>query len=443
MTDIVLLGADGLALSRTHLDYVYQGRMMLAAVQPFGSDGQLTPPYAFEYDPTPLPEVNSRSIDHWGFYNGAGNDTLLPEYLHRLGDGVFVHFPAADREPDFDHARASVLKKITYPTGGSTELEYELNEYRYIGPQIVASQLQFHSEPRSAAFSVSGNPDNYDLVEAEQTITISAMESTVMVTACVNGTTRATLAGSFNLPQIKLLKPDGTVVRSWQLEIGDPYQQPPYIQQLPCQMLSLKPGTYKIRGRARKFSSQALGADTITLGLTWSETVADDPVLRKKAGGLAGLRSFTYTSAAGRGARLPRQRPPRAVAQTRPARGALELAGRAAHALGAGYDRRGERHAREAVRVRTRHAPGQAAGGHRRPGRRVALRRLSASRECHDPQRACVDRSRLRIWLSKSHHHHALLQRRPDGHDRPGAERHAHPQHRFGPTTHHLEDLCP
>lgn len=56
--------------------------------------------------------------DHWGYYTGVHVDTLDE------------HF----REPDFFYAKLGSLKEIQYPTGGTTEFEYELNNYgSYLG----------------------------------------------------------------------------------------------------------------------------------------------------------------------------------------------------------------------------------------------------------------------------------------------------------------------
>ena len=59
------------------------------------------------------------SIDCWNYYNGATNTTLLPQF-------------GANRNPDLASTRTGAMKKIIYPTGGTTEFEYELNEFGYV-----------------------------------------------------------------------------------------------------------------------------------------------------------------------------------------------------------------------------------------------------------------------------------------------------------------------
>jgi YD repeat-containing protein len=307
LDDIVLLGASGQTLSSYRLDYTYQGRLMLASIQPRGADGQTTPAYQFAYNPKTLPPVNSKAIDHWGFYNGVNNGTLLPEYVHRLMGNVFVYFPGADRKPKLEFTQAAALEKITYPTGGSVELTYELNEYSYVGAQSVASQQEYVQHPESVALTATGNLGNSNWVEVEKSFSVESMENSVFATVFVNGSTWATFAGHLYLPQAQILRADGTLVASFSLQVGEASQPPPYVQQLPSRYLLLAPGDYKLKAKARKYMS-GQGTDSITVQVYWTETELSDPVLRKPAGGLrvkqirskdvngtvASLRTYSY-----------------------------------------------------------------------------------------------------------------------------------------------------
>lgn len=65
--------------------------------------------------------VPSAGIDFWGYYNGKENESLIlypTQYQSSL----------PDRNPDVAYARLGSLKKIVYPTGGSEEFEYQLND---------------------------------------------------------------------------------------------------------------------------------------------------------------------------------------------------------------------------------------------------------------------------------------------------------------------------
>ncbi len=86
--------------------------------------------YSFAYnDQYDLPSRKSLAQDHWGLYNGASNEsngingqgTLIP------ADAAFSvpGFDGANRNPSFSRAITGTLKKITYPTGGTTEFHFE------------------------------------------------------------------------------------------------------------------------------------------------------------------------------------------------------------------------------------------------------------------------------------------------------------------------------
>ena len=89
--------------------------------------GESSEVYAFEYDPIALPPVNSTGIDLWGYYNGSSSvGPLLPS--------------ERSREINATYTQASILKKITYPTGGSTAFSYKVNPQRWSGLRIQKMQ---------------------------------------------------------------------------------------------------------------------------------------------------------------------------------------------------------------------------------------------------------------------------------------------------------------
>lgn len=88
--------------------------------------------YSFEYFGGRLPSFDSFNQDHWGFYNGSGNSSLVPDItgipeLQEWDDDPYGG--GADREPSFYSIITSSLKKIVYPTGGATEFIFSPNEY--------------------------------------------------------------------------------------------------------------------------------------------------------------------------------------------------------------------------------------------------------------------------------------------------------------------------
>lgn|GEM_PF-2627299 len=85
--------------------------------------------WEFDYNTSytlPNPTVNSNEVDHWGFFNGrSGNSSLIPDYQV----GTFS-YDGANRQPEDQKILTGTLTKVTYPTGGSTEFEYEIDQYR-------------------------------------------------------------------------------------------------------------------------------------------------------------------------------------------------------------------------------------------------------------------------------------------------------------------------
>ena len=100
-------------------------RLVLMDVQEIGNDNSVLPPYSFEYNIVGqgLPSRRSFSQDHWGYYNGKANNTLVPAIIFNQ-----ELLTGADRKPDFLSAIQGTLSKINFPTGGSKSFVYELNE---------------------------------------------------------------------------------------------------------------------------------------------------------------------------------------------------------------------------------------------------------------------------------------------------------------------------
>lgn len=88
--------------------------------------------FSFEYDDiNALPARLSNARDHWGYFNGADNTSPFPETFWEYDYMGRLAFPGynANREPNNAYAKKGLLKKIIYPTGGSSEFSYEGNTY--------------------------------------------------------------------------------------------------------------------------------------------------------------------------------------------------------------------------------------------------------------------------------------------------------------------------
>lgn len=108
-------------------------RLFLDKIQEAGKS-----PYKLEYDILPnqnLPVPSTCAVDFWGFYNGKlSNDApaygfrqLIPQStVDANHDQTFI---SDIRNSNFNFAKIGMLKKITYPTGGYSDFEYEPHTY--------------------------------------------------------------------------------------------------------------------------------------------------------------------------------------------------------------------------------------------------------------------------------------------------------------------------
>ncbi|MEJ0105015.1 MAG: hypothetical protein WDO19_21780 [Bacteroidota bacterium] len=109
-------------------------RLRLDSIREQSCDGTvIINPYKFEYSGNFLPRRISFAQDHWGFYNGATNNTgLIPTYTIN----TFTFKYGANRDAKWPEMLSGTLTKITYPTGGNSSFEFEahtthVNTVRY------------------------------------------------------------------------------------------------------------------------------------------------------------------------------------------------------------------------------------------------------------------------------------------------------------------------
>jgi YD repeat-containing protein len=112
-------------------------KLKLNKVQVYGTNTATPQEYIFEYhtdtfsgDETVTPNTVF-ALDYWGFYNSkTANSSLIPAQSFA---GIVATSPIivgnADRNVDTTYLREGVLKKITYPTGGFSNFDYEAHQY--------------------------------------------------------------------------------------------------------------------------------------------------------------------------------------------------------------------------------------------------------------------------------------------------------------------------
>ena len=100
-------------------------------------------PYSFTYyegSTNDLPSKTSFARDHWGYYNGkSSNTSLIPEFLSspsidQVASSLGIQGP--QRNADKNYTQAWSLATIQYPTGGSTEFEYESHDFDEVQSQV-------------------------------------------------------------------------------------------------------------------------------------------------------------------------------------------------------------------------------------------------------------------------------------------------------------------
>ena len=96
--------------------------------------------YVFDYNPTRLPNYQSRETDLWGFYNGIYYGSARNQDQESLR-----------RTTDTEKSQAEILTGIYYPTGGRTELFYEGHTYSSVMKQLPMSLVN-----RTSTLSAGG-----------------------------------------------------------------------------------------------------------------------------------------------------------------------------------------------------------------------------------------------------------------------------------------------
>ncbi|MDJ1493703.1 hypothetical protein QNI19_12240 [Cytophagaceae bacterium DM2B3-1] len=133
--------------------------LMLNAIKQYDNSGSyMEPGTKYTYFPGILHHGRSSfSRDHWGYFNDADNKSLIPpNSLYKL-DG-------ANRESDLNSTEIGALKRVTYPTGGYSEYEYELNTYSNTGSVKQTNTVTY-------GVSVVGEANN--TVRSTQTFTLT------------------------------------------------------------------------------------------------------------------------------------------------------------------------------------------------------------------------------------------------------------------------------
>jgi YD repeat-containing protein len=83
--------------------------------------------HEFVYSDISLPSKMSTAQDYYGYYNGFGNNDLIP--IHFMTNPEVEIIGSSNREVNPNKNQAGILKEIHYPTKGWTKFNYETNQF--------------------------------------------------------------------------------------------------------------------------------------------------------------------------------------------------------------------------------------------------------------------------------------------------------------------------
>lgn len=113
-------------------------RLKLNSVQITDDTGVKIQEYKFDYHTDYFSwntNISSSARDVWGYYNGATSNTnLIPstEIEVQLAPSAYQTLQiggAFNRNANLSYTREGVIKRVTFPTGGYSEFEFELHKY--------------------------------------------------------------------------------------------------------------------------------------------------------------------------------------------------------------------------------------------------------------------------------------------------------------------------
>jgi hypothetical protein len=148
-----------------------QYRLRLDSMQESSCDVSLkVPPYKFSYFSELVPRKISFGIDHWGFSNGVtNNQTPIPTYYVTANTTSYLEtVVGANRDPAWPAMRGGALQQITYPTGGTTVLNFESND-TYVTYNAYARTFEalysvgYGNAHTTSSFTTDNSGNTYEL----------------------------------------------------------------------------------------------------------------------------------------------------------------------------------------------------------------------------------------------------------------------------------------
>lgn len=246
-------------------------RATLKKITPFNGSSEIKmPPYQFEYD-IPLPDRLSAEIDHWGYYNNnPGPNGLAPSLIpHELFPEKlesFYELPGGNRDTDSTRVLAGSLKKIIYPTGGSTVFQMEPNQAysNWLDQKFTTTVPGPDKENKNtSAYVATGDPYGSDYA----TISYNGLLN-VMTNFKITAPTSGTCTGSGCKVFLEVYTPTGNLLTSKDF----PYSNTDGVSGT-FSLTNMVKGNYKF-----VFYTVGLQGFATYVNVEWVETIEPKPV---------------------------------------------------------------------------------------------------------------------------------------------------------------------
>jgi RHS repeat-associated protein len=181
-------------------------------------DEKEKPPYTFQYEGdddglgNALPNRFTNAVDHWGFYNGAtanDNNSFNVPQTFQTSCAVNNFSVRETNQTNESFAKKGVIKKIIYPTGGSTEFVLESN----VAQAILKTKQDAFTVPVSTATTCNQSPSATEVTSPPVPLTALQLQS-ARFTLKVFNSSFSQCSGTFTLGGIV------TVFNSAGVEVG-------------------------------------------------------------------------------------------------------------------------------------------------------------------------------------------------------------------------------
>jgi hypothetical protein len=212
-----------------------------------GSNGKV---YGFTYNKlNEIPKRLAFSQDHYGYFNGKNNNSLIPAPANQTHYNRFDSYGYGNRLPDWTYSQKGCLSKISYPTGGTDSIVYEPHTVSHGAGTYDCNNLNVTTEIMADGNSEFKKTIKYysDVftVHCQQTVTIEVANIPIIsdYPSSNYGTFACLIAGDG-----EVIPPNPTCTGSWQAAMN----------QWNTSQLTLMPGTYRlqvsVKGPARGYA---------------------------------------------------------------------------------------------------------------------------------------------------------------------------------------------